>query len=557
MLSKIFRSNLITSMLILLMSFCLIFGVLFNYFESQIFSELQSEADYISYAVKNEGVSYIENFDDDKKRITLLSDDGTVIADTRAVAEELENHSEREEIKQAMENGSGTSSRHSKTLMQKTLYYAEKLEDGTILRIATRQNSVLIILLGIMQPLTVIIAFGFLLSLLLSYRLSKAIIKPINELDLENPSLNNAYEELTPLLKKLSAQKYTIDKQIKESKQSREEFKLITENMSEGLLVLDKEAKVLSYNQAAVRMLEIPPEQSGSVLTFNRSKGFRSVVEKALLGERCENNITNEDSTYNIIATPVYVNKKIIGAVMVIIDITESAKREHLRQEFTSNVSHELKTPLTSISGFAEILKSGGTPDETVVDFSTSIYDEAQRLITLVSDIMEISELDEGSVVFEKEQVDLYELSKDVVNRLLSVAGKRNISLRVIGDSADVLGIRKILDEMVYNLCDNAIKYNKENGLVDVIINQTSDKVILSVRDTGIGIPQSEQSRVFERFYRVDKSHSKLMGGTGLGLAIVKHGAAYHEADVSLESTEDKGTTVTILFSKQQSDSNE
>ena len=550
MVNKIFRSNFFTSMLILLMSFCLIFGVLFSYFEAQMFTELESEAGYISYAVKNEGTDFINNFNEKGKRITWVSSDGTVLADTEAVAEELENHADRKEIADALENGKGTSSRYSDTLMQKTLYYAEKLEDGTILRVSTIQNSVVIILLGLLQPLIIIIVLALIISIFLSYRLSKAIIKPINELDLDNPAANETYEELTPLLKKMSAQKKTIDKQIKEAEQKQEEFKLITENMSEGLLVIDKDSNVLSYNQAAVRLLEISDVKSGSVLAFNRSKGFRSVVVKALSGERAESDISHDENTYNLIANPVYENEKIIGAVIVIIDITESVKREQLRQEFTSNVSHELKTPLTSISGFAEMMKSGGTPDETVVDFSTSIYDEAQRLITLVSDIMKISELDEGVIPFEKEQVDLRELSKDIIKRLAPVANKRNITLNVIGDTAYVSGTKKILDEMIYNLCDNAIKYNKENGTVDVIINESKSKVNLTVRDTGIGIPQGEQSRVFERFYRVDKSHSKLVGGTGLGLAIVKHAAAYHDAEISLESIVGKGTSVTIGFNK-------
>ena len=550
MVNKIFRSNFFTSMLILLLSFCLIFGVLLSYFEAQIFRELESEAGYISYAVKKDGIDFIDNFNEKGKRITWVSSDGTVLADTDAVAEELENHADRKEIADALKNGSGTSSRYSDTLMQKNLYYAEKLDDGTILRVSTTQNSLVIILLGLLQPLIVISVLALIISSFLSYRLSKAIIKPINELDLDNPAANETYEELTPLLKKMSAQKKTIDRQIKEAEQKREEFKLITENMSEGLLVIDKDSNVLSYNQAAVRLLEITDVKSGSVLAFNRSKGFRSVVEKALSGERAQNDISHDENTYNLIASPVYQNDKIIGAVIVIIDITESVKREQLRQEFTSNVSHELKTPLTSISGFAEMLKSGGTPDETVVDFSTSIYDEAQRLITLVSDIMKISELDEGVIPFEKEQVDLCELSKDIIKRLTPVANKRNITLNVIGDTAYVSGTRKILDEMIYNLCDNAIKYNKENGTVDVIVNQANGKTSVTVRDTGIGIPASEQNRVFERFYRVDKSHSKLVGGTGLGLAIVKHGAAYHDADVFLESTDGKGTSVTISFRK-------
>lgn len=550
MFKKIFRSNFITSMLVLLVCCCLIFGVLFDYFEAQIFTELQNEASYISYAIKTEGISYLENFKKNDKRITLVSADGTVLADTAADAAALENHASRKEIREALKNGSGTSSRYSNTLLQKTLYYAEKLDNGTILRISATQNSVLTILLGLLQPLVIIVLLALVVSLFLSGRVSEMIVKPINALDLENPASNETYDELAPLLKKISVQKKIIDRQIKDAEQKREEFKLITENMNEGLLVIDKDGNVLSYNQAAVRLLEISEIKENSVLAFNRTKGFRKVVEKALSGKRAENDITLDENIYNLIANPVYENDKIIGAVIVIIDITESVKREQLRQEFTSNVSHELKTPLTSISGFAEIMKSGGMPDETVKDFSASIYDEAQRLITLVSDIMKISELDEAKDPAEKEMIDLYGLSEEIAERLKFVAEKRNVTLNVIGNTAYVPGIKKIIEEMIYNLCDNAVKYNKDNGIVDIIINTTDDKVNITVRDTGIGIPLGEQSRVFERFYRVDKSHSKLVGGTGLGLAIVKHGAAYHNAEISLKSTDGKGTAVTISFQR-------
>lgn len=550
MFSKIFRSSFMTSMLVLITSCCMIFAVLFEYFETQIFTELENEAEYISYSVKREGVSYIDNFNGDEKRITLVDKDGTVLADTSANPHELENHKERSEIQDANTSGEGKSSRYSNTLMQKTLYYAKKLDDGTILRVSTTQNSVIMILLGLIYPMIIIIILALILSLVLSNRVSKKIIKPINEIDLENPSENITYEELTPLLKKISSQNKTISKQFKEAKQRQEEFKLITENMSEGLLVIDKNASVLSYNESALRLLEITDVTAGSVLAFNRSKGFRECVEKALAGQRCENEISIEENTYSVIANPVYVNEKIIGAVIVILDITESVKREQLRREFTSNVSHELKTPLTSISGFAEMMMQGGTPENTVVDFSTTIYKAAGRLITLVSDIIKISELDEGAVVAERKKIDLYELSKEIITRLTPVAEKRNITLNLIGNHAYVLGAEKILDEMIYNLCDNGIKYNKENGVVDVIINTTSDKVNVTVRDTGIGIPISEQGRVFERFYRVDKSRSNQVGGTGLGLAIVKHAATYHDAEISLESTEGKGTSITILFDK-------
>ena len=550
MFSKIFRSSFLTSILVLLMSFFMAFAVLFDYFETQIFTELENEAEYISYSVMNEGVSYIDNFNGDDKRITLVDADGNVLADTSANAEELENHRERSEIKDANAKGVGKSSRYSDTLMTKTLYYAKKLDDGTILRVSTTRNSVIVILLGLLYPTIIIIVLALILSAILSNRVSKKIIKPINEIDLENPSENIVYEEITPLLKKISAQNKTIDRQLKEAKQRQEEFKLITENMSEGLLVIDKNANVLSYNDAALRSLEITDVTNGSVLAFNRSKGFRESVEAALTGKRCENEISIDDNTYSVIANPVSVNEKIIGAVIVILDITENVKREQLRREFTSNVSHELKTPLTSISGFAEMMMHGGTPENTVVDFSATIYNAAQRLIALVNDIMKISELDEGAVLPEREKVDIYGLSKEIIKRLTPVAEKRNITLNLIGDSAYILGSEKILDEMIFNLCDNAIKYNKENGVVDVIVNTTSDKVSITVRDTGIGIAQAEQSRVFERFYRVDKSRSNQVGGTGLGLAIVKHGAIYHNAQITLESREDKGTSVKIVFDK-------
>lgn len=547
---KIFRASFFTSLLVLLVSFVLIFSVLFNHFENQIFNELKSEEGYISYALEKEGISFFDNFTDSNKRITLIASDGTVLADTSAGALQLENHGDRKEVKDALQYGSGMSSRYSDTLMQKTLYYATKQTDGTILRVSTTQSSVVNILLSLLQPLIFIIFAALVVSLFLSYRTSQAIIKPINALNLDNPTDNEEYEELSPLLKKISAQKKTIGKQIKEAERKQEEFKLITENMSEGLLVIDKDANVLTYNQAAMHLLEIHEVPHGSVLMLNRTKGFREVIEKALNGVRAQSDITLDEHSYNLIANPVYENEKIIGAVMVIIDVTESVHREQLRREFTSNVSHELKTPLTSISGFAEIMKAGGTPDDTVIDFSTSIYDEAQRLISLVSDIMKISELDEKSMQLESKKIDLLEISNDIVKRLKPLADKNNITVNIIGQSAYISGTRKILDEMIYNLCDNAIKYNKKNGTVDIIINVTDSNTSLTVRDTGIGIPKSEQGRVFERFYRVDKSHSKLVGGTGLGLSIVKHGAAYHNAEIRLESIEDKGTSVTVSFCK-------
>lgn len=441
--SKIFRSSFFTTFLVLIAAIVFIMGILFDVFEKQIQREAATEAEYLARAVESEGADFLSEFNGTDRRITLIDADGNVLFDNQTNADTLDNHAKREEIKQAMETGKGMSARYSKTLTEKTLYYAVKLSDSSILRVSTNQYTVVTILLGLLQPILVILVLALILTAVLSSKVSKAIIKPINELDLENPEKNEAYEELTPLLRKISKQKATINQQMSELK-----------------------------------------------------------------------------------------------------------KKDNMRREFTANVSHELKTPLTSISGFAELMKNGDIPNETVTDFSKSIYDESQRLISLVNDIIKISELDEKSISLESESVDLYELSKEIIDRLTSEAKKNNVTLNLIGANAEIIGVRKILDEMIYNLCDNAIKYNKENGRVDIVLNSTEYRVYLTVRDTGIGIPKEHQSRVFERFYRVDKSHSKKVGGTGLGLAIVKHGAMYHNADVSLESTEGKGTSIKITFDK-------
>ena len=548
--SKIFRSNFITSLLVLIVTIVLIFGVLFEYFENQLTNELKSEATYISHALENEGEEYIDNFKNEKKRITLIDKNGVVLADTSANEDELDNHSDRDEVKEAMKDGSGTSVRYSNTLMEKTIYYAVRLDNGNILRVSTTQQSIIVILLGLIYPIIIILVIALIITLILSYRVSKSIINPINALDLEHPENNDTYEELTPLLKKISAQKRHINEQIRTAEQKQEEFRLITENMTEGFLVIDNQANLLTYNSAALKLLDITDVQEGTVLMLNRTKGFRDTVQRVLTGEHSESTINIDDKHYNLIANPVYENDRVIGAVIVILDVTEYTNREKMRSEFTSNVSHELKSPLTSISGFAEIMMAGDVPGETVVDFSKTIYKEAQRLISLVSDIIKISELDEKNSGFEQEPVELFELSKSVAGRMKPVAEKRNITLNVLGGAAKVMGVSKILEEMIENLVDNAVKYNKDNGTVDVIVTSSDNTCELVVRDTGIGIPQSEQSRVFERFYCVDKSHSKLVGGTGLGLSIVKHGAMFHEAQIKLESTEGKGTSISLIFNK-------
>lgn len=549
MTSKIFRSVFFTSVLTLLASLVLVLGVLFGAFENQIEKELKSEAGYIAYTIENGDMDFFNRFSDSGKRVTLIDPNGEVIADTEADAGKMDNHSDREEVKEALKDGSGTNVRYSKTLTEKTVYYAQKLSNGTVLRVSTTQYTIITIILGLLQPLIFVLVIAMALSLFLSSKVSKRLVKPINSIDLDNPENCDTYDELSPLLHKIINQNRTIARQIEKARQVQEEFRLITENMSEGFLVIDKNAKILSYNSAALKLLDAEKAED-NVLTLNRTSGFIDAVTTALDGRRAENAMLHGDRTYNLIANPVFNSGEVIGAVIVIIDVTETAKREAMRREFTANVSHELKTPLTSISGFAELMKAGGIPEETVVDFSTSIYTEAQRLITLVTDIIKISELDEKSDRHDWEKVNLYELSRDVIKRLKISAEKKNVSFTLNGGDAEVYGVRQILDEMVYNLCDNAIKYNKEGGRVSVSVKDSDKGVTLSVSDTGIGIPQTQQSRIFERFYRVDKSRSKAEGGTGLGLSIVKHGAIYHNAEISVESEIGKGTKMTILFKK-------
>ncbi len=549
MTSRIFRSVFFTSVLTLLASLVLVLGVLFGAFENQIEKELKSEAGYIAYTIENGDMDFFNRFSDSDKRVTLIDSNGEVIADTEADPGKMDNHSDREEVKEALKDGSGTKVRYSKTLTEKTVYYAQKLSNGTVLRVSTTQYTIITIVLGLLQPLIFVLVIAMALSLFLSSRVSKRLVKPINSIDLDNPENCDTYDELSPLLHKIINQNRTIAGQIEKARQVQEEFRLITENMSEGFLVIDKSAKILSYNSAALKLLDAEKAED-NVLTLNRTSGFIDTVTTALDGRRAENAMLHGDRTYNLIANPVFNSGEVIGAVIVIIDVTETAKREAMRREFTANVSHELKTPLTSISGFAELMKAGGIPEETVVDFSTSIYTEAQRLITLVTDIIKISELDEKSDRHDWEKVNLYELSRDVIKRLKISAEKKNVSFTLNGGDAEVYGVRQILDEMVYNLCDNAIKYNREGGRVSVSVKDGDKGVTLSVSDTGIGIPQTQQSRIFERFYRVDKSRSKAEGGTGLGLSIVKHGAIYHNAEISVESEVGKGTKMTISFKK-------
>lgn len=552
MFKKIFRSSLLTAMIVLLASIFLIMGILHGIFESQLEDQLQKETAFVATAIENEGISYFDNLSKDGDRVTLIDKDGTVLADSQVDVSKLENHGDREEVKQAETEGRGQSVRYSSTMTEKTVYYAQKLDNGQILRISADQFTIVTILLGISQPIAIVVIVAIVLSLILSTNVAKHIVEPINDLDLDDPMENMVYDELSPLLRKIAHQNSTIEEQLKEARQKQEEFRIITDNMSEGFIVIDNQMKILTYNAAALKLFGAEQKTPENILALSRSKPFRDAIYKSLDGEHSQAEMTTDERVYSIISNPVYdTEQAVIGAVIVVIDITEISRREQLRREFTSNVSHELKTPLTSISGFAEIMKSGGTDEATVVDFSRSIYDEAQRLISLVSDIIKLSELDDGTIEYEPETVDLYTLSLEIASRLSPQAQEKKIHFTVNGEKAEITGVRKILDEIIFNLCDNAVKYNRSGGDVKVSVKNSADTVTVTVSDTGIGIPTAQQDRVFERFYRVDKARSKSIGGTGLGLSIVKHGVMYHNAQISLESKENEGTTVVINFPKQ------
>lgn len=552
MFKKIFRSSLLTAMIVLLASIFLIMGILHGIFENQLEDQLQKETAFVATAIENEGISYFDNLSKDGDRVTLIDKDGTVLADSQVDVSKLENHGDREEVKQAETEGRGQSVRYSSTMTEKTVYYAQKLDNGQILRISADQFTIVTILLGISQPIAIVVIAAIVLSLILSMNVAKHIVEPINDLDLDDPMENTVYDELSPLLRKIAHQNSTIEEQLKEARQKQEEFRIITDNMSEGFIVIDNQMKILTYNAAALKLFGAEQKTPENILALSRSKPFRDAIYKSLDGEHSQAEMTTDERVYSIISNPVYdTEQEVIGAVIVVIDITEISRREQLRREFTSNVSHELKTPLTSISGFAEIMKSGGTDEATVVDFSRSIYDEAQRLISLVSDIIKLSELDDGTIEYEPETVDLYTLSLEIASRLSPRAQEKKIHFTVNGEKAEITGVKKILDEIIFNLCDNAVKYNRSGGDVKVSVKNSADTVTVTVSDTGIGIPTVQQDRVFERFYRVDKARSKSIGGTGLGLSIVKHGVMYHNAQISLESKENEGTTVVINFPKQ------
>ena len=551
MTKKIFKSIMFVCALVLAVGLAAVMGILYRNFDGQMRKELSKEAAYLAYGVEQQGVDYLKNIKDKSARITYIDQDGTVLFDNEADVSEMKNHSDRTEFQKAEKYGAGESSRYSDTLSEKTIYYALRLKDGTVLRVSGTQDSVLALVENLIFPLCGLLCLMLILSGIMASAISKRIVKPINELDLESPEENRIYEELSPLLSKIHRQNREIQNQLELAKQQQEEFALITENMQEGLIVIDKYTMILSANSSAWNLFHMDRVRQGeSVYCLDREEEFRHAIEQVLSGEHTELVLKLNGSDIQLIANPVIRDKKTEGAVVLLVNVTEKLERESLRREFSANVSHELKTPLTSISGFAEIMQGGLVKNEDIPKFAGRIYKESQRLLQLVEDVIQISQLDEEKTSYVWETVDVYQVCKNAFESLKEKAKRLNVHLYICGERMKMEAVRTLLEEAIYNVCDNAIKYNRNDGSVSVFLTQTAQEIQIVVKDTGVGIPKEDQDRVFERFYRVDKSHSKEIGGTGLGLSIVKHAVGALKGSVILRSEEGNGTDICMKFPK-------
>lgn len=546
MTGKIFRNAFLVGIAALLLCGTLFLGIQSKQYKQQAFDELASAADYVARGIEIGGETYLRELKS-VDRITWIAPDGNILFDSTAPASTLANEKDSPEVQAAFAGGIGQSARQSSLNGEDTLYHAKKLSDGTVLRLSSPRSTVLKLLGDLAVPLLWVLALVLVLAGILSFRLTKQLLRPVNDLNLDNPDVNTTYKELAPLVGRIQEQNLTIRDQMDELSRRQKEFSTLTDSMSEGFLLIDRKGAILSANQSALSLLGC--EIGANLFELNAHEDAVRAVKTALEdGQHAEKLLSDGNQAWQLIANPVTSHRQVSGAVILMMDVTEREQRERLRQEFSANVSHELKTPLTSISGFAELMMEGLVEPEKEREFAGDIYRESRRLITLLDDIINLSRLDENDHEEEITTVDLRELTADVFDSLKSAALDRGVTLVQNGEPVQVEGVEHILWEMVYNLCDNAIKYNRDNGTVTVTTERRPGESRLCVRDTGIGIPYAEQNRVFERFYRVDKSHSKEIGGTGLGLSIVKHGAQYHNARVELDSTPGEGTAFTLIF---------
>lgn len=549
---RIFKSMSILIAVSLILSYVLIIGVMYIQLFNNMEKEVERETTYLESALNVTGIDYLHNglVKDASNRISLIDSDGTVLFDSKEDVSTLENHNDRPEFIQALKDGYGKTVRFSETLGEQTFYYAMRLENGMVIRVANTTDSVFVMITENI-PVLIILAIAILvIAMIIARWQTKNIIIPINNLNLENPLENDVYEELTPLLHRIENQNRQIESQWKKINKKKEEFNAITENMREALIVVNHKSNILSMNKAAIEILNVSKEDciEKHILNLSRNSDFQATVESAINGKSADTIMIINNKYYKVVANPVYLDDTLNGSVILMLDVTEKARAEQMRKEFSANVSHELKTPLMSISGYAEIMKNGLVKSEDILEFAGRIHSEATRLSSLVEDIIKLSRLDENSNTLEFEEVNLLMLSEEIKERLQSQAEKKNVELRVIGENVKINGVRQILDEMIYNLLENAIKYNEENGKAGVSVIKENDSIVLSVWDTGIGIPKEHQDRIFERFYRVDKSHSRETGGTGLGLSIVKHAVLYHNAEIRIDSEMERGTKIIITF---------
>ena len=546
MTKKIFKSILIVAGTVLLASIVIIMGCLYEYFSNIQKDKLADELDIAASAVELYGTDYLKNIDSERYRITWIQADGKVIYDTKAGADSMENHADRQEVKQALAEGEGSSSRYSDTLMEKTSYYARLLDDGSVLRVSTTYATAGLLVLGMLQPILVVLIAALVLSGILARRISKRIVEPMNSIDLDRPLENDTYEEISPLLNRINQQHREIEMQMRYLKQKTDEFTQITESMKEGLILLDNKGNVLSINEAAQNILETDSSCIGqNFLSIERSRSINHAIAKAFEDGHSEEYAEYAGREYQIDISRIESDGDIVGAVLLAFDITEQQNAQRNRREFTANVSHELKTPLQGIIGSAELIENGMVKPEDMPRFTGHIRKEASRLVTLIEDILRLSQLDEGRQM-PSEQVDLFELAEEVRSVLEGACEAKHINMKLMGEHVSIDGVKRLLYEIIYNLCDNAVKYNNEGGIADIDISADEKNAYITVRDSGIGIPQDQQQRVFERFYRVDKSHSKESGGTGLGLSIVKHAVSYHNGTVSMKSEPGNGTEIRV-----------
>lgn len=551
MTKKIFRTTLSASLGIVLVTILMIMGFLYNYFNHIQREQLRTQTALASQGISFEGKDYFENLKTSNVRITWVDNKGQVLYDTQSDAKHMKNHANRQEIKEAIKSGYGESTRWSATLTEKSIYAAQRLNNGTIVRLSVAQQTIFYLLLGMISPLAIIILLAIILSVLIARYIAKKVSEPLNNIDLDHPLSNDSYEEITPLLRRLDSHQAKIQHQKLLLQKRQKEFDTIISKIKEGMILLDDQARIVSINAEALKLFQINDDWHGRfMMEVSRDLTLKDLIDQGLKGKKKEANIGIENNHYRVLVRPTTDNNRVTGLVVLLFDVTDQLQMEQLQREFTANVSHELKTPFHVISGYSELLANQMVPNEEVPQFAAKIHKESERLVKLVEDIINLSHLDEQEKL-PQETVNLYDLTQKVLEGLQAKADKKHIQINFNGEEAILRGNPVLLNSLVYNLCDNAITYNHEKGQVNVTLKNSPDTITLEVSDTGLGIAEKDKKRIFERFYRVDKSRSKIVGGTGLGLSIVKSALDFHNGSIKVDSHLGQGTTMTVLLHKQ------